>query len=237
MGPAEVIPAEDWAVYHRVIAAAREQAIPFAVGGAFGFAAYSGLWRNTKDLDLYVLPHDRERMIAVVSDCGLADYYGELPYDRRWIYRSHIKDIIVDIIWAMANHRAVVDESWIFGGAEVDIRGERLCAIAAEKVLWNKLYIVQRERCDWPDTLNLIYAHGPALDWEDVLRCLGEDAPLLAGALSMFGWLAPGRAQDLPAWLWGRLGIGRPAPGPDVDQARVDLIDSRPWFLPSLLVR
>lgn len=58
MWPAEVIPAEGWVMYQRVIETARGRETPFAVGGAFGFAAYSGVWRHTKNLDFYVLPRE-----------------------------------------------------------------------------------------------------------------------------------------------------------------------------------
>jgi hypothetical protein len=232
MGAAGVIPDEQWKVYQRVIREARAGGIPFALGGAFAFANFTGLWRDTKDLDLYILPKDRAAMIEVLSRAGMRDYYERLPYDRNWIYRSYSEGTIVDIIWAMANQRAVVDETWIFQGPEAGLNGERLRAIPPEEMLWAKLYIVQRDRCDWPDVLNLIYAKGDTLDWDRVIANLGPDAPLLKSALEVFGWLAPGRTRALPRRLWERLGLPVPEPPrePEADPARVRLLDSRPWF-------
>jgi hypothetical protein len=232
MGAAGVIPEEQWRVYRRVIREARASGIPFALGGAFAFASYTGLWRNTKDMDLYVLPKDRNAMVNVLHRAGMQDYYQRLPYDRNWIYRSYAGGTIVDIIWAMANQRAQVDETWIFQGPEADVNGERLRAIPAEEMLWAKLYIVQRDRCDWPDVLNIMYAKAEDLDWDRVIRNLGSDAPLLKGALELFRWLAPGRAQALPRGLWERLGLTPPEAGdrPAADPDRVGLLDSRPWF-------
>ena len=80
------------------------------MGGAFGLGAYTGAWRNTKDLDLYILPPDRDTVVSVLTEAGLDDYYGQLAYDRRRIYRSFTDDIIVDAVRAMANRRALVDE-------------------------------------------------------------------------------------------------------------------------------
>jgi hypothetical protein len=197
MGLAPIPPVQA-EVYRRVIAAARERGIPFAVGGAFGFGTYTGAWRNTKDLDLYILPRDREAMISVLTEAGLADYYDRLAYDRRWIYRSFADDTIVDAIWAMANQRTQVDEAWLTRGHELELDGERVRALPAEELLWAKLYVVQRDRCDWPDVLNLIGATGATLDWEHLLARIGSDVPVLRGVLSLFHWIAPGSRENCP---------------------------------------
>jgi Nucleotidyl transferase of unknown function (DUF2204) len=230
----EIIPDEQWAVYWRVIQEAHASGLRFAIGGAVALAAYTGRWRDTKDIDLYVLPTDRDAMIQAVTRAGLGDYHQQLPYDRAWIYRAHEGGTIVDIIWQMANQRAETDEVWLTRGPEVRIRDELLRVIPAEEILWNKLYIVQRERCDWPDVLNLLYATGTSLNWEHLLARVEDDTPLLRGVVSIFAWLCPGRAHLLPHWLWERLHLPQPAEsGPDINRHRVDLMDTRPWFGPA----
>jgi hypothetical protein len=231
------IPAEQWAVYREVIRSARARGIPFAVGGAFGCAGYTGEWRNTKDLDFYILPGDREAMIAVLDAAGLGDLYDEQHYERHWIYRAHQGETIVDAIWAMANRRAEVDARWIEGGRDFDLQGEAVRLIAPEEMLWQKIYIVQRERCDWMDALNLVYAAGPEFDWDRLLERLGDDRPLLAALLAFFGWICPGRAARFPASLWERLSVPVPPPGPEIDRSRVALVDSRPWFQTSRVLQ
>jgi hypothetical protein len=222
-----------WNIYREVIAAAQELKIPFALGGAFAVATYTGYWRNTKDLDLYVLPEHRDEMIGVLSALGLTDYFEQLPYDRWWIYRGVKEDTIVDIIWAMANHRAEIDELWI-SGPQVEVRGCKVKVLPVEALLWDKVYIMQRDRCDWPDVLNLLYFAGAEVDWEYLLCRMGEDSALMAGALSVFRWVSPGRAQLLPRWLWERLGLPpmADAPMPQIEKRRADLLDTRPWYGP-----
>ena len=184
-----------WRVYSSVIDAAQENGITFALGGGFAVSTYTGNWRDTKDLDLYVLPRHRERMIDLLGFLGLVDYFDQRAYDRSWIYRATAGSVIVDTIWALANGRAEVDEAWM-SGPEVEISGRRLKVIPPEVMLWDKLYIMQRERCDWPDVLNLLYTTGPGLDWNFILERLGGDADLLAGALSVFRWISPGIADN-----------------------------------------
>lgn len=224
---------EQWAVYKRVIAEAGKRGIPFAVGGGLSAMTYAGMWRNTKDIDLYVVPEDRERMIALVGDLGLRDYYEQHGYDRNWIYRSYTGDTIVDIMWAMANQRAQVTPAWLTG-PEVEVDGECFRLLAPEKSLWTKLYVLQHDRTDWPDAFNLLHGVGPELDWRGVLQDLGEDRPLLAGLVSVFAWLCPEVASEFPGWLWSELRLAPPpSEHPDDCQPRAALLDSRPWFASS----
>lgn len=232
----ELIPDEQWEIYQRVIRGVREQDEPFALGGAFALAPYTGQFRNTKDLDLFILPGARDPLVAVLTNLGMRDYYNELPYDRGWIYRAVADGTIVDLIWSMANRRAAVDEAWLTRGPELEIRGERVRVLPVEEMIWAKLYVFHHDRCDWTDVWNLLYAAGPTLDWEYLLARVAEDWRLLAGALSAFAWLCPGRATALPAWLWDRLRLPAPEAGatPDADRHRADLLDTRPWLIPTL---
>src|SRR5215213_4632972 len=226
------IPADEWRVYQRVIGEARANGIPFAFGGAFATAAYTGELRNTKDFDIYIRPEDREPMIRIMDEAGLTDHYDRLAYDRSWIYRASRDDVIVDAIWAMANHRAEVDDAWLSLGPEVSIFGEQFRAIPIEELIWSKLYVLQHERCDWTDIFNLLDAQLEAIDWDRLLTRLAEDAPLLRGAISVFSWLAPDRAATMPPTVRTRLELTDPAPGgPELSHARANLLDSRPWFI------
>ncbi len=231
------LPAEQWQEYRNIIQRAHEHGIKFAMGGAFAVAAYTGRWRDTKDLDFYVLPEDKDRMIEVVTQAGFSDYYPVLAYDPGWIYRAYQGDTIADIIWAMANRRAYVDETWIEAGKQVEIRGEHLHVIPAEEMIWGKIYIMQKTRCDWTDIFNIIYAVGIKLDWQHLIQRLGPDLPLLRGVLSVFSWLSPQRSQVLPAWLWAEVGLPQPEPvdhGEELMIERANLMDSRPWYIPAI---
>jgi hypothetical protein len=227
------IPDEQWSMYERVLLEASRREIRFALGGAFALATYTGRWRNTKDLDIYVRPEDRGAMIDVLSDVGMQDFHDTLPYDRAWIYRGCRDSVIVDIIWSMANQRAQVDDSWLNRGPSIDVRGQTVRIIPPEEMIWAKLYVLQRDRCDFPDVLNLIYATGATLDWDILLDRLGEDRPLLSGILSVFQWMCPGRSLELPRSLWRRLRLPPPQQDevPPTNRRRVDLLDRRPWFM------
>jgi hypothetical protein len=233
---AEKIPEEQWRIYREVIIGARARKIGFAIGGAFAVTTYTGIYRNTKDLDIYVLPEQRFEMIDVLNRLGLQDYHSVLPYDRRWIYRSYQDNIIVDVIWSMANRRMDVDSGWFERSTTVQTRGELIPIVPPEELIWAKLFVLQHDRCDWPDVFNLFYANGEKLDWLHLLNRMGEDRPVLSAAISIYAWVSPRSASSLPDWIWERLGL----PSPQVDslehedRCRADLIDERPWFMPRL---
>ena len=233
---AERIPDEQWRIYREVIIGARARKISFAIGGAFAVFTYTGLYRNTKDLDIYVLPELRFEMIDVLNRLGMKDYHDVLPYDRRWIFRSYQGATIVDIIWSMANRRVEVDSGWFERNTAIQSRGELVPIVPPEELIWAKLFVLQHDRCDWPDVFNLIYAQGEKLDWLYLMNRMGEDLPLLSAALSVYAWVSPRSAGSLPEWIWKRLGL--PIPKEDSleyeDRCRADLIDERPWFLPRL---
>jgi hypothetical protein len=228
------LPPEQWSVYKTVMTRARQQGLEFAIGGGFATMTYTGQWRETKDIDLFVRERDKDETIRLLTDSGLKDYYEQEPYQRHWIYRSYKGDIIVDVIWAMANERAAVDEGWL-RGPEIEVDGERFRLVPAEETLWSKLFVLQRDRCDWPDGLSLIYTIGTDLNWRRLLERVGEDAPLLSALLTVFGWLCPDRAKQLPSWLWSELGARYPqgAANVEAESNRASLVDSRPWLTPA----
>src|SRR5579859_1327278 len=58
---------EQWEIYSKAIEAARSAGVRFMLGGGFALAAFTGRWRDTKDIDFYILPEDRDRVVAVLS--------------------------------------------------------------------------------------------------------------------------------------------------------------------------
>jgi len=221
---------EQWSIYSKAIDAVRSAQVPFMLGGGFALAAFTGRWRDTKDIDFYIKPQDRELVIQALSLAGFKDYFSERPYDRRWIYRSCQSGVIVDIIWAMANQRAQVDDQWFERSGSLEFCGQKLRIVPPEELMWCKLYILQRDHCDWTDVFNLLYAVGPQLDWRHLIERLEEDTPLLKGLLNVYGWLCPRYVLKLPPELWKLLGVSPPRPAQKHKRNHIRLLDSRGWF-------
>lgn len=232
------IPSNEQEIYTRVLVHCQKRKLPFALGGAAALGIYTGHWRNTKDLDLYILPKHRRKAIQVFSEAGLSDFHCKTPYDRKWIYRAWSGDAVVDAIWAMANLRAEVDEEWITSGPVATYDGIQVRFLPPEELIWSKLYVLQRERCDWPDIFNMLYATAQYLDWDRLVHRLGDDVPLLRGVVDVFRWLCPSVGLNLPTELLSP--ESRVLQADDTascaDPNRVNLLDGRPWFGPRLVM-
>lgn len=225
-------PDASWETYASVMRAAQKERIRFALGGGTVAALYAGRRHQAKDLDLYILPADRGRMIDAVRTAGIVDYYEQRPYDRTWIFRGVRDGAIVDVMWQMANGRAEVDAAWLTNGPETKVMGLTLKLLPPEELIWSKIYVLQRERSDWPEVLNMLYVQGRRLDWNRLLERVGDDRPLLSSIVCLFAWICPGRAREFPGDLWPRLDLRRPEPGGD--KRRLRLLDTRDWFGPNL---
>ena len=234
----DCVPPDKQAIFRCVLQRAQERGIPFALGGGLAQGAYTGRLRSRKDLDIYVTPTDRAAMVRTVSDCGLTDYFEIKEYVRDWIYRAHSDEIIVDVIWAMANRRAEVDDRWVTAGPTIELFGELVRVIPVEELIWSKLYVLQRDRCDWPDIFNVIYCTASTLDWDHLLNRVAEDQPLVKGVLSIFSWVCPARATAIPRQVWDMLGLPLPRveSDPGGRPSRKDLLDTRPWLCVDLSV-
>ncbi|HYE32940.1 MAG TPA: nucleotidyltransferase family protein [Methylomirabilota bacterium] len=228
----KLVPENEWAVYKDAIGAVRPLKIPFVLGGAFGLATYTGKWRNTKDMDFFVKPSDKDRVVEALLKIGFEDYYPRLAYDRGWIYRAVRDDVLVDVIWGTPNRVTEVDDEWFQHQTPVQLKDELLAALPAEELLYIKLFVMQRDRCDWPDLLNLLYAEAENLDWDRVIRRLGPDLQLLQGLMQVFAWLAPTKVMALSKEARDTFSIPKPSKS-ELDLAqetRVRLLDSRGWF-------
>ena len=232
---ASAIPNDGWGVYQSAIQAIKDAGVEFLLGGGFAMATFSGRWRDTKDIDFYIRPTDRDKVVAALTKAGFVDYYERLPYDRKWIYRSTKGDFIVDIIWAMANQRTQVDEVWFQRAGKVRIRNETLRVVPIEEFIWCKFYILQRDHCDWTDIFNVLYRSAWRVDWEHLLGRLEEDVALAKALLTLYCWLCPKAAKELPASLWSRLDKReRIYQSRSPRRNHIRLLDSRDWFAGNL---
>lgn len=229
---AQLIPDDQWGVFLSGTQALDAAGVPFLLGGALALATYTGHWRNTKDIDVIIQPGDRERAIQAMQAAGFADYFPREAYDRSWIFRAFKNDVLFDVIWALPNHRVGIDEAWFQRARSVCLRGRSCSVVPPEELVRVKLYVMQRERCDWVDVLNVLAGAVEGISWPWLMDRMGRDLPLLHAALAIFNWMCPGRAHALPAWLRKQFALPR-VESDDLaatEERRVRLFDSRPWF-------
>lgn len=227
------IPPEQWQIYRQVIELIHHEHLPVLLGGGFALAAYTDRWRNTRDLDLYMQPECARLLAERLLTHGFADYYQREPYDRSWIFRSSRDGVMIDLIWGSPGTISTVTAEWIESAATLWLRGLPCRIITCEDLIWAKLYVMQRLRCDWPDLVNVLYRRSERLDWGYLQRRIGADRDLLLAMLALFRWIAPGRAQHIPRELLTLEDTNRCffAQIPEYLPERVSRLESRPWFV------
>jgi hypothetical protein len=175
----------------------RESGIPFLVGGAFAYARYSGIHRETKDLDLFLRRADIPRTLALFEHAG---YRAELKFPH-WLGKVYGGERFIDLIFSSGNGLARVDDLWFEHAVEHDILGRRLRLCPPEEMIWSKAFIQERERFDGADVLHLIRALGPTLDWDRLLMRFDDHWPVLLSHLVLFQFAYPNRRHAVPPWV------------------------------------
>jgi hypothetical protein len=126
-----------------------------------------------------------------------------------------------------------IDAAWFERATRLQLHGRTFLAVPAEELVRVKLYVMQRERCDWVDVLNVLAGAADRMNWRWLVERMGRDLALLHGVLAVFNWLSPQRAASaLPAWLREQfaLPVIVAEDGPAMEARRVGFFDSRPWF-------
>ncbi len=168
--------------------------IPFLVGGSFAYARYTKRDRDTKDLDIFLLPDDIARTLILFRDAG---YCIELPYPH-WLGKVHKDGHFIDLIFSAGNGIARVDAEWFSHAVEDEVLGRRIRLCPPVEVIWSKSFVQERERFDGADVLHLIREQGPTLDWQRLLRRFGEHWPVLLSHLILFRFVYPDQRDVVP---------------------------------------
>ncbi len=233
-------PPQQEALFREVLALLSGRGIPFVVSGAFALQAHTGIWRDTKDLDLFLPAEHAQRAMEVLLEDG---FHSEV-YDPVWLAKAHRGDFFVDLITGMSNGVIRVDGSWIERGKPAQLFGVCLKVLAPEELIASKLFVLRRERFDGADIVHVIYGTRGKLDWQRLLNLIGDHWTLLFWALVLFQYSYPAHSDLVPREIWDEL-IGRfqaevHEPNPDA-QFRGSLVDPlmfaidvKEWGMPDL---
>ena len=188
---------EEAAVFARALRLLAGTGIPHAVGGALALHAYTGIWRDTKDLDVFLKPADLATAFRALAAAGFETSLVE----RHWLAKATQEPYFVDLLFGTSHGRLKVDDAWFGSGRTVEFAGVTVGVVPLEQLLVSKLYIAVRDRFDGSDVVHLIRATRGKLDWQRVLSLLGDNQQLLLWHLILFDVVYPGHADYLPQAL------------------------------------
>jgi Nucleotidyl transferase of unknown function (DUF2204) len=175
--------------------------VPYVIAGGFALQQHTGIWRNTKDLDLFLPP---EVVPGTLRDLQAKGFKTEIC-DPVWLAKAHRDGYFVDLITGMSNAIITVDQSWIDRGSPTVILGVPTRVLAAEELIASKLFVNFRERFDGADVVHIIYGTHGRLDWRRIRQLVGEHWEILLWELVLFHYVYPSKAHYVPREVWQEL--------------------------------
>src|SRR3984885_3534151 len=70
-----------------------------------------------------------------------------------------------------------------------------------EELLWQKSYVMERERYDGADVAHILRSCAETLDWDRVLRRFEPQRQLRLPSSFLFGFIYPSKRQRIPEWV------------------------------------
>jgi len=175
--------------------------IPFVVAGAFALHHHTGIWRTTKDLDLFLQPEHVPEALKELTRCGFST---EIT-DPVWLAKAFCGSYFVDLITACGNATLVVDSKWIARSEPGEFFGVPCRVLGAEEIIVTKLFVSRRERFDLADVVHLMRATSERLDWKRILSLMTGHDELLLWSMVFFAYVYPAHVGTIPRKVWDAL--------------------------------
>jgi hypothetical protein len=171
--------------------------VPFLVAGAYAFFEYTGIFRDTKDLDIFLRERDLEEAFQVLEGAG---FRTEVT-DPGWIGKAWQGEWFVDLIFSSGNGVAVVDDLWFEHARPGRVMDVEVLLAPPEEIIWSKSFVLERERYDGADVNHLLHACGDAMDWDRLLMRFDRYWEVLFSHLLLFQFAYPASRSIVPEWL------------------------------------
>jgi hypothetical protein len=189
---------QEQSVHRGALVALQRAGLDPMVGGAYALRAHTGLWRDTKDLDLFLSKARIHEALAVLDRAG---YETEFT-DPLWIAKALRGPWFVDLIFSSGNGIATVDEHWHRRASTMPVLGVPCLVVPAEEMIWSKGFIQERERFDGADIHHLLRCAGAKLDWKHLLSRFGDRHwEVLLVHLITFRYSFPREKAQVPEWV------------------------------------
>lgn len=188
-------------LFREVIALMSRNKIQVVVSGAFALHEHTGIWRDTKDLDLFMPANEVGRALKLLEKEG---FQTEI-LDPVWLAKAWREGYFVDLITGMSNGVIRVDYSWIKRASRSDVFGISVRVLAPEELIASKVFVTRRERFDGADICHVIYGTRGEIDWRRLLRLIGEHWEMLLWYLVLYHYVYPAHAEYVPRSVWDEL--------------------------------
>lgn len=187
--------------YRRTLHVLSDAHVPFLVGGSHAYLQYTGIVRNTKDFDLFLRRSDLERALDALRDAG---YRTEITFPH-WLAKAYQASDHVDLVFSSGNGICRIDDDWFTHAIETEVLGMPVKIAPIEEFLWQKSFVMERERFDGADVMHLMRQCAEMIDWRRLLQRFDRYWPLLLTYMTMFTFIYPSEKHRIPAAVFDEL--------------------------------
>lgn len=183
---------ETEAIFQRAMDVLEAAHVPFVVGGAFALNHYTGIWRYTKDFDVFCRRAHAHPALDALARAGFRTHVEE----RHWLGKALVGEALVDVIWGGGNWATFVDDHWFDRAERGEILGRHVLVAPPEDIIVSKAWVAGRERFDGADICHILRAQGHRIDWDYLVSRFGDHWPLLLQYLILYRFVYS-EARDL----------------------------------------
>jgi hypothetical protein len=181
-------------VYRRALEAMNSSGIQYTVGAAFARWAYTGIWRATKDLDVFLRAEDLPQAMRSLEQAGFYTYVA----DTHWLAKARLGGVQIDLIFAAGHGKYKVDCSSFEGAQAAKVLGIPVRLMPIEEMISLAVFVALRHRFDGSEVVHLILKAEGRLNWQRVLDRLDGNRQILLWHLVLFDFVYPGHPEYLP---------------------------------------
>ena len=202
------IPETERELYKRALTSLNQSGVPYVVAGGYAIYEHTGVHRETRDLDIFVEPHD---VVPAMTALKAAGFRARLDQPH-WLAKALDGELFVDVIFGMGNGVAMIDGDWHLHSRSAILAATPVRVAPVEELIWHRLFISERHRQDMADIVHLIACFGRRLEWRRLVDKTGDHWPVLLAQLQMYHYVYP-ELRGVPDWVMDDL----------LERARVDL--------------
>lgn len=192
-----VLKREQRDTYREALRTLHDSGVTYAVGAAFARHVYTSIWRPTKDLDIFVKPEDLRKAMDALESVG----FNTEVKERIWLAKAWKDGYFIDLIFGTGNGHVPIDDGSFEGSQREIVLGVEVDLMPIEEMIATAAYVAGRNRFDGGEIVHLIRSAKGKLDWQRILRRLGENGELLFWHLILFDFIYPGHSNYLPKEL------------------------------------
>lgn len=169
----------------------------FLIGGTVAVNVYTGIDRQTKDMDIFCRPGDYPKIVNILGQEGVK----VSVEDERWLAKGKKGNFFYDIIFGSSNVITPITDQWFKESQMGNVFGVEVNLIPPTELVWSKFFVQDRYKYDGSDIAHLILTQHKQIHWKRLLHYADQYWEVLLIHILNFRFIYPSEREHVPGWL------------------------------------